>query len=520
MIAAAGMIDARRSRILHQQGWLDTWPAFALLCLAATVPLLAVGVPPLVDLYGHLGRYAIQTDLANRPELQPYYSFEWRLIGNLGADLLVEALHGWLGIETAVRVIVIATQLLAAAGVLLVSRAVHGRVTPFAVAALPLIYGLPFNYGFLNFSLSMALAMLTFAAWLRLRRSAGDVAPRVWLAATGLVIWLCHAYGWAFLGLLCGSIMLAGTIAEKRRPVPAIGRILGACWPLLLPLVPMILWRAESGGMDIDTSTLMFKLEGLMTPLRTRWPLIDVPSLFVVVALIYWALRNPRVKLERGLGIAALLCFAFFLILPKYVFGSAGADVRLMPYALLMGLLAIPSDAIERKTLRLLTVLALSFFAVRMVTTAAAYARYESAVEEVLPTLDSLPRGSRVAFLSVARCEPTWELPVLDHVAGYALLRRSAFVNDQWHIRGVSPLGIHHPAAGTFAYDPSHLALADGCYRDFYPSLSEVFARMPYKAFTHVWMVGALPDPLTVPATLEPVPHAGKGALFAIKPAR
>ena len=72
--------------------WLDTRAAFALLCLAAITPFLFVGMPPLVDLYGHYGRYVVQTDLANRPALQEFYSYQWQLIGNLGGDLLVEAL--------------------------------------------------------------------------------------------------------------------------------------------------------------------------------------------------------------------------------------------------------------------------------------------------------------------------------------------------------------------------------------------------------------------------------------------
>ena len=56
------------------------------------LPLLEVGLPPLVDLYGHLGRYALQTELAGRPELQAFYSYEWKLVGNLGVDLIMEAL--------------------------------------------------------------------------------------------------------------------------------------------------------------------------------------------------------------------------------------------------------------------------------------------------------------------------------------------------------------------------------------------------------------------------------------------
>mgnify|MGYP006170525127 CR=1 FL=1 len=97
---AAAPTGAPLGGVRHAFGWLDRWPVVLLICLAAIAPLLVVDFPPLVDLYGHLGRYAVQTDLANRPELQPFYSFQWQLVGNLGADLLVELLHSWLGLES------------------------------------------------------------------------------------------------------------------------------------------------------------------------------------------------------------------------------------------------------------------------------------------------------------------------------------------------------------------------------------------------------------------------------------
>lgn len=518
MTAASLGADLRLTTASQAGGWVDTRAAFVLLCLASIVPLLAVDFPPLVDLYGHLGRYAMQTDLANRPELQPYYSYEWRLIGNLGADLLVEGLYRLVGLETAIRLIVILTQGLAAAGILLMSRELHGRITPFAVAGLPLIYGLPFNYGFLNFSLGMALAMLSFILWLRLRRSGRRFIAPLWLGCAGMGVWVCHTYGWAFLGLLCGSTCLAEAIGARRRPVPAVLGIIAACSPLLLPLVPMLAWRSSAGGLNLEESGFMYKLLGLVSTLRSMWAAIDVPSLFVLVALIYWAIRSKAVRIDLRLGIAALLCFAFFLILPKTVFGSAGADVRLMPYALLCALLAIPLRGLDPKTLRNLTLLAFAFFAVRMVTTAAAYVQYAARTEQFLPALDAIPRGARVAFFSVAPCKPTWDLPVLDHSAGFAQARRSVFVNDQWNVPGLTPLTVHYEAAGEFAQDPSQFVLPDGCDRHFYPFLSETFARLPYDAFTHVWIIGEIPENFRPPARLRPVPHRGKGALYAVLP--
>lgn len=291
----------------------------------------------------------------NCPEIQPYFSYEWKLIGNLGADLLVQVLHAWLGLETAVRCMVIFTQLIATLAVLLVSRELHGSVTPFAIAALPLNYGFAFNFGFLNFSLSMALGMLAFVAWMRLRRRGGTAIARIWLALAGILIWVCHAYGWAFLGLLAGSTLIAEAIAAKHRPSTALFNIAGGSFPLLLPIVPMVLWRSESGGLDLLAWSLNFKLQGLASVFRVQWVIVDTASLFVVVCLIYWAIRDKAAAFDIRMGIAALLCLASFMLLPMQVFGSMYADVRLAAYVLLTALLAISPRRLTARTVRRLT---------------------------------------------------------------------------------------------------------------------------------------------------------------------
>ena len=518
------MITADPSTIVPSGGtpqalaWLDRWPAVLLVCLVAIVPLLVVDFPPLVDLYGHLGRFAVQTELAQRPELQPFYSYEWKLIGNLGADILVKALHPLLGLEASVRWIVILTQLLGALGLMLVSREIHGRVTPFAVAAIPLLYGYPFNYGFINYAMSMALTLLAYAAWLRLHRLGRKVAARLWLAVAGVAIWVCHTYGWAFLGLLCGSAMLAEVFAAKAPPVAFVRRILAACWPLLLPVAPMIVWRAESSGAAMAGWSLEYKLNWLLSAFRTKWIGLDLASVFFVYGLLIWAAFSKSTGFDRRLGIAALLCFAFVLILPTMVFGSAFADMRLVPYALAIALVAIAPDRLNAKTLQVVSLIAFAFFAGRSITTAAAYIQQDKQMAEVVPALDAIPIGARVAFFVVKPCDLLWAPPVFDHAAGLVLARRSAFVNDQWQQPGVNPLIVHYPAAGRYANDPSQLVRPDRCNREYRPSISSALNDLPRGAFTHVWIVGELSGLKSPPAGFVPVPHAGKGLLYAITP--
>jgi hypothetical protein len=110
-------------------------------------------------------------------------------------------------------------------------------------------------------------------------------------------------------------------------------------------------------------------------------------------------------------------------------------------------------------------------------------------------------------------------LSPLDHLAGAALARRNAFVNDQWQQPGVNPMIVRYPAAEPFVSDPSHLVQKDDCKGGFRPPLSDALAKLPRRAFTHIWIVGEYPDDLPAPEGFEAVPIKGRGLLFAAAPA-
>src|SRR5437763_2832236 len=117
-----------------------------------------------------MGRYRVELDLAHSTWLQQYYNYHWAAIGNLGVDLLIIPLGKLIGLEPAVKLIVMLIPPLTAIGFLWVAREVHGRIPPTVYFALPFILGFPFMFGFVNYALSVALAFLAFGLWLRLGR--------------------------------------------------------------------------------------------------------------------------------------------------------------------------------------------------------------------------------------------------------------------------------------------------------------------------------------------------------------
>src|SRR3954447_9561563 len=89
--------------------WWESRLCLAVVVLATMVPLVYPPVPPLVDLLGHMGRYRVELDLGHSVWLQRYYDYHWAAIGNLGVDLLVIPLAKLVGLEPAVKIIVLLT---------------------------------------------------------------------------------------------------------------------------------------------------------------------------------------------------------------------------------------------------------------------------------------------------------------------------------------------------------------------------------------------------------------------------
>lgn len=474
--------------------WWDTQWFAAVAILLVCVPLLWPAVPPLTDLPGHIGRYRMMLDGGIGP-LAEWYRFHWRLVGNMGADLIVAAIGPLTGPEPAAKLVTILTVALTATGCLWLSRVVNGRISPFALFALPLVYNHPFHTGFLNFALAMALALNALALWLTL---AGWRWRGLVFVPVALAVWTAHVFGWAVLGLL----ILAAELARTPRP-----RALPALWPLAAPLVPMLAWRAASGGATFGFVDCQAKLLALLMAFRDRWLAVDVATLVTVVLVLGLAIR-ARVPSARPLAWGSLALLAAFIALPSWLFGSAFADMRLAPWVLIVALLALGAP---RTRARAIAVLGLAFMLARLAATTVSLTLAAQEQERALAALDRVPVGARILLLASPECADPWRMARLDHLGGLALARRRAFANDQWPDIGASLMTTRHPAAGAFASDPSQLLPCDGG-----TVLRHRLAGFPRAAFDYVWLVGVPDAPRAIPGAI-PVWRDGDRALYRVE---
>lgn len=492
--------------------WWEGGPFLLAIILSAAIPLLWPDVPPLTDLPGHMGRYRIQLDGADAPGLR-FFGFGWALIGNLGVDLLLVPLSRLLGLEGAVKLIVMAIPPLTVAGFLFVAREAHGRVPPTALFAAPLAYGYPLHFGFVNFALSMAFAFLTFGLWLRLARQGRLVLRAAIFVPLSLVLWVTHVFGWGVLGLLAASAEFVRQRDCGRRLVPATFRTGVGVLALAPPVLLMLIWRSgDVGGDTGDWFNWAAKLQWLLMAMRDRWQAFDLAALGVLAFVLATAGRSPRLGFSRDLGAAAAVLALVFILLPRIVLGSAYADMRLVPYMLGVAVLAVRGP--EGYMAKVLAAAGLAFMLVRTAGTAASFALYNRDYDRQLAALNHVPVGSRVAAFVGKPCADAWAVARRDHLPALAIVRRRGFANDQWDMAGAQLLRVRYPAAGRFTADPSQLVLPTGCDDPLWTSLDRSLAELPRDAFDYVWLIGPPPyDPKGVRG-LRPVWRDGTSVLF------
>lgn len=498
--------------------WNDPRYVWGLVALCA-VPLVWPSLPPLTDALGHLARYHVELAIDTSPYLKQYFSFKWALVGNLGVDLLIIPMARIFGLQLAVKLVAMAIPVLTAAGLLLVAREVHGRVPPAFAFALPLAYGFPFQFGFLNHVLSMALALLAFALWLRLGRT-GRLRLRAYLfVPIGALIWLTHVYGWAVLGLLCFAAELVRVRDTGERRWRSVWSAALATLPLAPPVLLMLAWRSgDVKGVTGDWFHWFAKYSWLIETLRDRWKAFDMASVaLLLLLLVVGIIPGVRIGYARTLGIATLLLLVAYVLLPRILLGSAYADMRLMPYAIAIGLIGLkPTAAASRRFSGAIAFLGLLFFAARIGTTTWNFIGYDRAYQTQLAAIDHIRRGSRVMVLVNLTCQKAWVSSRMDHLGSQAIVRKDAFVNGQWVMPGAQLLTITYTAAGRFAADPSQLLRPKRCRARNEPSLRDTVAHFPRDAFDYFWLIDMPPERWVHDPGLIPIWTAPRGILYRV----
>jgi hypothetical protein len=476
------------------KGWWNNGWILALLALAAAIPLVWPGIPPLTDLPGHMGRYRVEISDSSSPLRQLYFGYEWRFLANLGVDITILPMARLFGLELGLKLIVMAIPVLMAAGLLWCAREAHGRVTAPALFALPLTYSFPFIWGFLNFSFSMALALNAFALWLRLGRQGRLKLRNRLFVPIGLLLTVVHVFGWAVLCLLA----YAAEIVRQRDAGTSFWRSLWnggwACLALSPPILLLLAWRAGDRASDGTSANADFffwraKYIYLLSSLRSHWMVLDIACVYLLLGVISFGLGGVWVRMNRTLGIACLMLMIAYVLLPRILLNSAYADMRLAPYVIAVGTIALTLKSSVRWQSAAVAAVAVLIYAGRIAVLTVSFAHHDAANAKQLEALDHVRPYSRVFVQASLQCLSQWETTRMDHLGSMAIARRGAFMNGQWADPGAQLLVLKYVPPDDYDKDPSQILRPYRCRQADAKAYPEAVNALPRGAFDYVWLI-------------------------------
>jgi hypothetical protein len=497
----------------HPGPWWDRRISIGVVLLLAVLPLVGPAIPPLTDVMGHMARYRVALAAEGSP-LREYYGYHWAAVGNLGVDGPVVLLAPLIGLEPAVKLVVLLIPLLTVAGMIALARQAHGRIPATAFFALPFAWAFPFHFGFVNFCLGMALALIGLTAWRRLGAAGRPGLRAAFALVLAPLLWLAHSFAWGCFGLMALAAELARSRDEGRGWPASCRRAALAVLPLAPPALLMLHGPGTGAGRVLFTA--WYKLGYLLFALKGTEPSLDLLGVAAALAIVAAGLLSPRFAIERQLAWPAAALGLAFLLLPTELMQGSYIDMRILPYALALGVLAIRPSGLDPRRLTTVAALGLALFAARQAVTAVQFAATDRRWAEQLQALDHLPRGARVFAIVALDCYTEWRGSRMDHLAAMAVTRREAFVNGLWAYPGLHLLSVKLAAPWLYVRDGSQIVRPGRCRnpdRGWYP---EALATLP-PAFTHLWLIDVPPASLPHDPGLRPLWRGRTGGLYRIE---
>lgn len=454
----AALADRAIALLATRAAW---WAVVAASCVVLLVPLFLVDVPPLLDYPNHLARMYVLAFGAHDPFLSRMYAQRWTIIPNLAIDLILPPLLHVLPIYVAGRVMLAASLLLPLAGTLAYHRVAFGVRSYWPVAGALMAYNALFLFGFMNFLLSLGLALLAAAAWLRWRdRHPVGVTLGGMMVTTA--IFFMHLFGLVFLALLLGTEELAGLWRDRASGRVLLPRLLRrALTGALLFAPPVALYFAAP--LDHLESAMTFrplwhKLYGLTEPFLAYDGAVDVLTGIAVFAGLGLAWHRRRLRVAPGLGLSLAVLSAVYLVCPFTMKGTGFIDAR---FPVMGGLLLFaglrPIGLPPRLRLAIAAVLAVAFLG-RTISLGTVWYDHNRDLADLRQVMAAVPQGARVLVVTVDPQDAPayWDhvphgrrLPGffrLDlHLPALLTIERHAFFPTLFTVRAKQPLIVRPP---------------------------------------------------------------------------
>ncbi len=330
MPASSPPSSAAPERVAPARQWLSGSHTILAFVVVLAAPALALAYLPFTDLPQH---YAMASMFGNLDAEKLGYFRHYELALDRSLYLLPYVFGGYLsrvvGIDAAMRSLVFLSLVLYPLGVLLALR-VMKKPPLLALLALPLVYNRAVFWGFLSSNLSIGLAFVAIAVFMR--REQTRVSTTV-LTVLSVAIALCHIYGAAvLLGYAALSVVLGRREQLVRRLLPLTPLVLGA-------LVWVLLGKHAQPYGGVEHPGLWFKLKWLPAWIAGGYQDLTDSGLVVVFLLVFgvlaWrALPVTRARFralghdERVVAVFVTINLLLFFALPTHTASVKSLDLR------------------------------------------------------------------------------------------------------------------------------------------------------------------------------------------------
>ncbi len=405
-----------------------TFPRFAalvaiLLALSA-VPLLLTELLPLLDYPNHLARMHLLPSLPVAA-LERYYAVVWAPLPNLAMDGTVPFLAQIMPLAWAGKAFVLLSFVLLIGGVAACHRVLFGLWSLWPCLAFLLLYSRLLLWGFVGYLFGCGLALAVFAVWMAIGRR--HWALRLLIGGFfALAIYLAHLLAFGVYAVMIAGYELGRVWRLGMKPGAALKALAIGAVPFL-PALALMTMNSSTGRIIFASPLRKFDL--LFSVFDNYSRPFDVACFVLAVLAVGFVFQRRWVKLAPGMAGPLIGLVILYVAMPTQLFTAAGADRRipLMIFLLLIGCSrwVMPNPALERRFMAAAAVM----FVARLAVVAATWQSSGKLYAELLPGLNSVPRGSCIAAaydddgLSVQKAP-------LAHFPTIAVARRDAFVTS------------------------------------------------------------------------------------------
>jgi hypothetical protein len=391
-----------------------------LLCL---LPLFVTPVLPLIDFYAHTLRYDILADGGRDPSYADNYRIAWKLVPNLGFDVIGTGLFALLPATVAARILLMIVVAAPVLGVMALSRSLYGRVSALNAALAGIVaHNFVFGWGFANFLLGFGLALAGLGFWI-----ANAGAPRrqlLFTTAFALLIFFTHGFVFAIWGLMLFSVEAMASVSGGRLNLGELFR--RGARLLVVAVLPVLLFMATStvegsGGVTDAISNLAIhsnegnflsrilqeiwlRIDAGLRTAESNWPLADRLFGLILWGLIGFGLVSGRLRIDRRLWLVVPLLAVLAVIVPPAMFGVGHLPERL-PVCLLAVIAGGVNVARDRGGSRTVVRAIMVLLPVHLLMVTLGWAQERQGYSRFLALAETLPEGglATVAYAPGAR---------------------------------------------------------------------------------------------------------------------